>query len=127
MALAAVEGVVLGLVRGLRAIEAARVPVGGAVVVTGGGARSPAYRQVLADATGRPVQRRDVDEATARGAAIQAAAVHAGSDVASVRDAWNPGVVDVVEPRAAVPDQVWEAYEALAEPALPSEVLRPTA
>ena len=121
VALAAVEGVVLGLVRGLRAIERARVAAGGAVVATGGGARSEAYRQVLADATGRPVERRAVDEATARGAAVQAAAVLARADVRTVRDAWTPHVTDVTEPRAAVPAQVWATYEALAEPLQASE------
>lgn len=116
VALAAVEGVVLGLVRGLRAIERAQVRADGTVVVTGGGARSAAYRQVLADATGRPVERRDVDEATARGAAVQAAAVLTRTDVTAVRDAWTPRVTDVTDPRGAVPAQVWATYEALAEP-----------
>ncbi|MCV2395125.1 xylulokinase [Actinotalea sp. M2MS4P-6] len=113
-ALAAFEGVVLGLVRGQRAIDAAGVPTDGVTVVTGGGARSAAYRQVLADATGRPVETRAVDEAVARGAAIQASAVLGGAAVADVREEWLPGRTSVTEPRDGVPDEVLERYLGLA-------------
>lgn len=115
LALAAYEGVVLGLVRGHRAIRRAGASADGAVVVTGGAARSEAYRQVLADALGRPVETRDVDEATARGAAIQAAAVLGGADVRDVRDAWAPGVTRVDDPQGPVDDAHWRRYLALAD------------
>jgi len=49
MALAAFEGVLLGLLAGHAAIQQAGAHADGRVVVTGGGAKSPAYRQVLAD------------------------------------------------------------------------------
>ncbi len=75
VALAAYEGVVAGLVGAARALERAGVDTSGEVVVNGGGARSLAYRQVLADALGRPVVRRAAPEATARGACVQAVAV----------------------------------------------------
>src|SRR5207249_12249961 len=57
VARAAVEGVVCGLLDGLDALAAAGVPVGdGRVLVVGGGARSAAYRRVVADRSGRPVR-----------------------------------------------------------------------
>ena len=52
LARAAVEGVVCGLLDGLDAL-AAFAPTGGQLIVVGGGARSRAYRQVLADLSGR--------------------------------------------------------------------------
>lgn len=114
LALAAYEGVVLGLVRGHEAIRRAGAAADGAVVAAGGGARSPGYRQVLADTLGVPVQSRDVAEATARGAAVQAAAVLAGRDVREVRDAWSPAVTGTVEPVAGVGDETRARYLALA-------------
>ena len=53
------------------------VPVDHRLAVTGGGARSAAYRQLLADLTGRQVHLVDEPETAAAGAAIQAAAVTA--------------------------------------------------
>ncbi len=115
LALSAFEGVLFGLVRGHDRIRAAGAPADGAVLVMGGGARSAAYRQLLADLTGREVEVRDAQEATARGAAIQAAAVLEGAAVADVRDAWSPPVVSRDAPR---PDRrseaVRERYAALA-------------
>ncbi|MFP3713845.1 xylulokinase [Puerhibacterium sp. TATVAM-FAB25] len=121
LALAGFEGVVLGLVRGHQAIQAAGATADGPVTVTGGGARSAAYRQVLADVLGRPVETRDVAEATARGAAVQAAAVLAGADVREVRDAWSPAVTGVVEPRDHVGEDIWRRYRALADRPQPDE------
>ena len=102
LARAAFEGVVLGLLRGLRSMASAGVRTDGRVLITGGGSRSPAYRQILADLTGRAVQvadPMDADEATARGAAIQAAAVATGATVAEVRQAWAPSTEVLAEPR----------------------------
>ena len=99
LARAAYEGVLLALVRGEQAMNAAGVRTGGRVMITGGGGRSPAYRQILADLTGRPVAAAEVDEATARGAAVQAAAVATGASVDEVRAAWSPYASVVAEPR----------------------------
>ena len=99
LALAAFEGVVAGLVGAARALERVGVDTSGEVVVNGGGARSLAYRQVLADALGRPVVRRAAPEATARGACVQAVAVLEGTTVAGVAASWTPPVLDVVPPR----------------------------
>jgi len=115
VARAAFEGVLFGLERGHRAIQAVGAAADGAVTMMGGGARSVAYRQILADILQRPVQVRDAPEATARGACVQAAAVLAGIPVTEVRDAWTPAVVSETLPRAVVPESVRERYEALAD------------
>ncbi|GAB3618470.1 xylulokinase [Okibacterium endophyticum] len=115
VARAAYEGVVFGLVNGQRQLERCGVQTGGAVFAVGGGARSGAYTQLLADALGSPVRVADAPEATARGAAVQAAAVASGRTVAGVRAAWRPASTVVAEPRVAEPgasadDPRWRAY-----------------
>jgi xylulokinase len=115
LALAAYEGVLLGLVRGHDRLRAAGVSTDGAVVTTGGGARSSAYRQVLADLLGVPVEVRDAPEATARGACIQAATVLAGADIDDVRDSWRPGTTTITQPRTQALSDARERYEALAD------------
>ncbi len=90
LALSAFEGVALGLVRGERLLQSFGIDVDGRTILIGGGARSAAYRQVIADLTGRPVITVDAPEATARGAAIQAAAVAAGESVAELTRRWAP-------------------------------------
>lgn len=127
LALAAFEGVLLGLRRGHLAIRSAGAPADGTVVVVGGGARSAAYRQILADIVEEPVVVRDAAEATARGASLQAAAVLHAADIARVRDAWCPPDVLVTEPRRSRAD-VWERYLTLAEwPGLDRSAARPAA
>ncbi|MGV9293908.1 xylulokinase [Amycolatopsis sp. NPDC003676] len=103
LARAAYDGVLLGLVRGETRMNDAGVGTSGRVLLTGGGARSAAYRQLLADLTGREVavaDPEDADEATARGAAVQAAAVLTGGSVREVRQKWAPETEIVAAPRA---------------------------
>ena len=93
IARAAFEGVLLGLIRGQEHLAACGVSLDGRVLAAGGGARSPAYTQLLADLLGRPVEAAEeswAGEATARGACVQAAAVATGVDVATVAEAWAP-------------------------------------
>lgn len=108
VALAAYQGVVCGLVRAHAVLqEQFAHPISGRVVVVGGGARSLAYRQLIADHMGTEVITVEAAEATARGAAVQAAAVLAGQTTAAVRDAWTPRTLQTVSPRpgrAGVPD-----------------------
>jgi xylulokinase len=59
-------------------------------------------RQVLADLSGRPVEAHTDAETVARGAAVQAAAVLAGTDPAEVAAAWRPTPDAVAEPTSAV-------------------------
>ena len=114
LARAAVEGVACGLLDALDAL-AAVAPTGGQLIVVGGGARSRAYRQVLADLSERPVLVPRSPEQVAAGACVQAAAVVSGAEPADVADAWNLGAGDVVEPGpgAAAAAEVRAAYGAL--------------
>ena len=94
LARAAFEGVVCNLLAG-----ADHLPAGdGRVLLVGGGARSRAYRQVVADLLGRPVHVPDADELVAQGAALQAAAVLTGAPFDEIADAWELGRSTVVEP-----------------------------
>jgi xylulokinase len=114
LARAAVEGVVCGLLDGLDAL-AAFAPSGGQLILLGGGGRSRAYRQVLADLGGREVINPRVGEQVSSGACVQAAAVLTGSDPADVADAWDLRAGDLVEPGpgAAAAADVRAAYIAL--------------
>jgi xylulokinase len=89
LARAAHEGVVCGLLDGLAALAAHTRVDDGRIWLVGGGARSAAYRQVLADLSGRPVITSDLDEVVATGACVQAAATLAGTDPAAVHEAWG--------------------------------------
>lgn len=115
LARAAFEGVLYGLVRGHELMQACGATGRGTVLVTGGGARSDAYRQLLADILGREVVVRDAPEATARGAAVQAAAILHGATVASVRDSWAPPTLTRREPRPGSAPVAQERYRAVAE------------
>jgi xylulokinase len=101
LARAAVEGVVCGLLDGLDALTTF-APNDGPVVLVGGGGRSRAYRQLLADIGGRPVVVPRGRELVATGACVQAAAALSGTEPAAVADAWGLGEGDVVEPGPGV-------------------------
>jgi xylulokinase len=112
LARAAIEGIVCNLLDGAdRLPEVAGVRLGGRVVVIGGGARSRALRQVVADLTGRPVVVPNDDELVARGAAVQAAAVLTGRPLDDVAAAWALDVGTVTEPTPGVDrDAIRAAY-----------------
>ncbi len=100
LARAAVEGVVCGLLDGLDALGAF-APADGRLILVGGGARSRAYRQVLADLSGRAVLVPVDDEQVAAGACVQAAAVATGAEPSDVADRWKLGDGDVIDPAPA--------------------------
>jgi xylulokinase len=88
LARAAVEGVTLGMNYGLRRLAKLGVRAR-EIRVTGGGARSPVWRQIMADVFGVPVVAMVEDEGAALGAALQAAwceARRAGSGKAKISD-----------------------------------------
>jgi xylulokinase len=97
-----VEGVVCGLLDALDALARVAVLDDGPLVLVGGGARSPAYRRILADLSGRVVLVPDGDEAVATGAAVQAAAVLLGRPLAAVQEAWGLGGGQMIEPDDSV-------------------------
>jgi xylulokinase len=92
LARASVEGVVCGLLDGLDALGAAGVQTSGRLFLIGGGSRSAAFRQVVADLAQRPVAVPDADEHVATGACIQAAVVwaHANAAEKSLPGSGNP-------------------------------------
>jgi xylulokinase len=73
MARAAMEGVTLGMAYGLRRMESLGLKPS-EIRLTGGGSKSPAWRQILADIFGYPVVTMQSSEGAALGAAIQALA-----------------------------------------------------
>jgi xylulokinase len=115
LARAAVEGVVCNLLAG--ADELARWEPGvesGRIILIGGGAKSVAYQQTVADLTGRTVVLPD-GELVALGAAAQAAAVLLDTTPAAIADAWGLGAGRTVEPDQSVPARdIRMAYAAAA-------------
>ncbi|MGV9801275.1 xylulokinase [Mycobacterium sp. NPDC003449] len=102
LARALVEGPLLSLVNARDILRSSGVGLDGAAVVVGGGARSAATLQLLADQIDEEVSVLDADEATARGACVQAAAVAGRMDVTGLTELakrWQPGVCRSVAPR----------------------------
>jgi xylulokinase len=98
VARAAFEGVVCGLLEALDAFGAAGVDAGGRLLLVGGGARSLAYRRILADLAQRPVTVPHGDELVATGACVQAAAVLHQRAPEDIARAWGLGDGEIVEP-----------------------------
>ncbi len=99
LARSAFEGVVCGLLDGLDALRASGVATDdGRLFLVGGGARSGAYRQILADLAQRPVVVTTEDELVALGACVQAAARVSGVPIADVQEAWALGMGTTVDP-----------------------------
>jgi xylulokinase len=97
-----VEGPLLSLLSGRDSLRACGVELTARITAVGGGARSRATRQLLADLSGEEVVTLDAEEATARGACVQAAAVAAGADTGGLVDIakrWQPAVRDAAVPR----------------------------
>ncbi len=90
LARAAFEGVACGLLDGLDALRSACPSAGGRVILVGGGGRSRAYQQVLADLIGQPVVVPYGDEHVAAGACLQAATIASGASPADVARALGP-------------------------------------
>jgi xylulokinase len=101
LARSAFEGVVCGLLDGLDALHATgNATDDGRLFLVGGGARSGAYRQILADLAQRPIIVTTEDELVALGACVQAAARQTGESIADVQDAWALGMGTTVDPIA---------------------------
>lgn len=86
LARAAFEGVACNLLAGAEALGPPE-----RVLLVGGGGRSAAYRQVVADLTGCRVVVPEAEELVARGAAVQAAAVLTGRPFDEITEAWGGG------------------------------------
>jgi xylulokinase len=95
LARAFVEGPLLSLMSARDSLRACGVDVSGGAVAVGGGTRSAATLQLLADLLDDEVTVLDADEATARGACVQAAASAAQLDAGGLADLakrWQPEV-----------------------------------
>jgi xylulokinase len=110
IALAAYEGVVMGLECGARIMRDFGVQIDKRIIATGGGAQSEAYRQVIADFSGLPVHTVDAAEATARGAAVQAAAIAREVTVEAVTAEWSPAPVTENTPQERAQEEVFQRY-----------------
>lgn len=82
---ATVEGVTFGLRAGLELL-AKQGMTAQDIVLTGGGANSPAWRQIVADICNAPVTVLTNPEAAALGAALQALASLTGADIQALAD-----------------------------------------
>ncbi len=98
LALAAHDGVLCGLLDGLDALRSVGAACDGRLFLVGGGSRSMAYRQRLADLSGQPVVVPHTDETVATGAAVQAAVVATGESFTKVIARWQLGAGDTVAP-----------------------------
>jgi xylulokinase len=100
MARAAMEGVTLGMAYGLRRMESLGLKPS-EIRLTGGGSKSPAWRQILADIFGYPVVTMQSAEGAALGAAIQAlAAANPSEPLEKLSDRCAPVAVGSrLEPR----------------------------
>jgi len=106
LARAAMEGVTLGMNYGLRRLAALGVRPR-EIRVTGGGARSPVWRQLMADVFGVPVVGMVAEEGAALGAALQAAwccARRAGNPRARLEE-FTAGAVALDEKTRCAPDR----------------------
>lgn len=121
LARSAVEGVLCGLLEGGDLLARHGVGNEGRLILTGGAARSRAYRQVLADLTGRTVWICPLVETAAAGAAVAAAAALSNTPVFEVAAAWAPSLEIGSEPQPdalAASDAVRRRYRAAAAEAL---------
>lgn len=98
IALAAHDGVLCGLLDGVDALSKVGASVDGRLFLVGGGARSVAYRQRLADLSRRAIVVPHTDETVAAGAAVQAAVVASGDDLGTIARRWNLGTGDTIQP-----------------------------
>lgn len=105
LARAAMEGVTMGMNYGLNRLAALGVKAK-EIRVTGGGAKSPAWRQIMADVFGVPVVGMVEDEGAALGGAIQAAWAVARQTNPKVKiTKFTEGIVAVKESTRCRPDK----------------------
>ena len=116
LARAAYDGVVQGMVRGMLTLqELAGEPITNRVLAVGGGARSLAYCQFIADRCGQTVTTVDAPEATARGSRVQPASLLHGAAVREVRERWAPATLTTIAPRRGSVPGVDEGYGQLSK------------
>jgi xylulokinase len=98
VARAAIDGVLCGLLEGGDILATHGVRSDGRLILTGGAARSRAYRQALADLTRRTVWTCALVETAAMGAAVQATAALENTRIDVVASAWAPKLEFAADP-----------------------------
>jgi xylulokinase len=127
MTRAVMEGVVFSLRDSLEILRELDVPIG-QVRATGGGARSPLWRQLQADVYGVPIHRTTADEGPAHGAALLsgvAAGVYRDVDEACSTVRLREEVTEPDPERVRIYEEHYEVYRSL-YPALRSAMSRLT-
>ena len=115
---AAYEGAVASLLSGLETMTAtgAEVTADAPIALLGGGARGQRWRDVILEASGRPILLPDADELVALGAAVQAAVALTGESAAQITAAWDTAKGTLIEPTTHDPtivERVVNATDAL--------------
>lgn len=109
------DGVLLPLVRNYKLLKNVVEKSDGRMILTGGASKSSAYQQILADLLQKDVYILDVDQSSARGACVQAAAVAGKTTVSDIVELWQPEVVKVVSPRKVLDlAEYFEKYDVCA-------------
>jgi xylulokinase len=98
LARAAFEGVVCNLASAADQLPGSEPRI----LLIGGGARSRAYRQIVADVAGRPVFVPEASELVAHGAAVQAAATFSGRSLDAIVEQWDTGNGTTIEPTPGI-------------------------
>jgi xylulokinase len=96
---AAYEGVVAALLEALAQIGTVTGALSShaPIILIGGGARGPVWRETVSRLSGRALEIPDAQELVALGGAVQAAAVLAGEDPCDVAARWNVRAGTVIE------------------------------
>lgn len=95
----AVKGVVCNLLEGLDILKSVGVEDNGKIIVTGGGSKSTAYRQFLADLSSKDIYTCQYVETVAAGAALYAASSYKNIDIQKLMDEWALNINKVSSPR----------------------------
>lgn len=86
------------------------------IFLVGGGSRSSAYQQIMADLSGVEIIVPDLQESVVAGACVQAAAVAKRCEISDIIENWGLGYGKVVEPRSGIPRQeIRERYSEIAK------------
>ena len=108
---AALEGVTFSLLSGVNQMKALGVSKVEELIVVGGGSKNELWCQIIADLFDAPVALPSETETAALGAALQAAAVHNGEDIAAFVARNVPKMKKRISPNSKDAELYREAFE----------------